>query len=94
MKRFLAATLLMCMATPVQGEDKIDEFEAFGSYLENFRKETGTPSLSAVIVRDGAIVWEGYFGTYDDEGDLPTVAGTTYKIASVTKPIAATRRTR
>ncbi|QYJ05897.1 serine hydrolase domain-containing protein [Qipengyuania flava] len=90
MKRFLAATLLMCIAAPVQGEDDIGEFETFGSYLENFRKESGTPSLSAAIVRDGAIVWESYLGVSDDEGEFPTSPETTYYIASVTKPLAAT----
>jgi CubicO group peptidase (beta-lactamase class C family) len=66
------------------------DYDSFGSFLAEFRQETGTPSLSAVIVKDGEIVWEGYYGTYDDEGELPTRAETTYKIASVTKPIAAT----
>ncbi len=66
-----------------------NEYAAFSAFLEQFRQSSGTPSLSAVIVKDGEIVWEGYFGTYDDEGDLPTVPETTYKIASVTKPIAA-----
>lgn len=65
------------------------DYEAFGAFLEDFRAASGTPSLSAVIVKDRTIAWEGYFGTYDDEGELPTRAATTYKIASVTKPIVA-----
>ncbi|MEM6584658.1 MAG: serine hydrolase domain-containing protein [Pseudomonadota bacterium] len=85
---FLSAVLALFAAQPAMAND--ENFEAFGAFLEEFRKETQTPSLSAVIVKDQEIVWEGYFGTYDDEGDLPTRAETTYKIASVTKPIVAT----
>jgi len=65
-------------------------YEAFGAFLEAFRKESRTPAMSAVIVKDGAIAWETYLGWSDDEGDVPTSPETTYYIASVTKPIAAT----
>ncbi len=78
----------LMLALPAVAEEP--GYDDFGKFLEEFRAESGTPSLSAVIVKDGAIAWEGYFGTYDDEGDLPTRPETTYKIASVTKPIAAT----
>ncbi len=76
------------MASPTSANDA--DYQAFEEFLEQFRKDNSTPALSALIVRDGEIAWEGYFGTYDDEGDLPTTSDTTYKIASVTKPIAAT----
>lgn len=89
--RFLVLLgLLLVPALAVQASEPEDGFAAFDRFLAEFRKESGTPALSAVIVRDGRIEWEGYYGTYDDEGDLPTVPETTYKIASVTKPIAAT----
>lgn len=80
---------LLALAIPVPGMAQ-DSYAQFGEYLEEFRQQSKTRSLSAVIVKDGEIVWEGYYGTYDDEGDLPTTAETTYSIASVTKPIAAT----
>ncbi|MEM9500964.1 MAG: serine hydrolase domain-containing protein [Pseudomonadota bacterium] len=83
---FVSAALLIAM--PLAAEEL--HFESFGEFLEQFRLDSGTPSLSAVIVKDGEIAWERYLGTYDDEGELPTRAETTYKIASVTKPIAAT----
>ncbi len=86
--RALIAFAALALTPPLAAEEP--DYEAFGAFLEEFRKETSTPSLSAVIVKDGEIAWEGYFGTYDDEGDLPTRAETTYKIASVTKPIVAT----
>lgn len=84
--RAILAWVGLALAAPLAAEES--DYAEFGEFLEEFRVESGTPSLSAVIVKDGAIAWEGYFGTYDDEGELPTRAETTYKIASVTKPIA------
>ncbi len=86
--RAFLSFLALLAAQPASAQD--GHFEVFGAFLEAFRKESGTPSLSAVIVKDEKIAWEGYFGTYDDEGEHPTNANTTYKIASVTKPIVAT----
>ncbi|QUL38874.1 serine hydrolase [Erythrobacter sp. JK5] len=83
----LAAFAAAMVGAPAAAEDA--DYDSFGAFLEEFRRETGTPAISAVIVRDGGIAWETYLGTYDDEGELPTRAETTYKIASVTKPIAA-----
>lgn len=88
MIRFGLALLAAVVAAPALGSES--DYDSFDAFLAEFRQETGTPSLSAVIVKDTEIVWEGYYGTYDDEGELPTRAETTYKIASVTKPIVAT----
>lgn len=82
----LIGALLLAPAG-VSAQEPEEQFDAF---LEEFRSEHKIPSLSAVIVREGEVAWEGYYGYYDDEGDRPTNADTTYKIASVTKPIAAT----
>ncbi len=82
----LIATTMAAAASPATAQD----YDAFAKVLDQARVASGTPSLSAVVLRDGAIVWEGYFGTSDDEGETPTDAGTTYSIASVTKPMAAT----
>ncbi len=84
-----AAIALLAIALPVPAMAQAPDYEAFGEFVETFRKEARTPAMSALILKDGQIVWEGYFGTYDDEGELPTTADTTYSIASVTKPIAA-----
>ena len=86
--RFAFAWLALLATSPALATEP--DYDAFGAFLEEFRKESSTPSLSAVIVKDQEIAWEGYFGTYDDEGELPTRAETTYKSASVTKPIVAT----
>ena len=86
----LIALILLCSATGAQARESVDEFADFDTFLSAFRKESGTPALSAVIVRNGEVAWEGYYGWSDDEGEVPTSSDTTYKIASTTKPIAAT----
>ena len=63
------------------------EFEAF---LGEFRREHSIPALTAIIVADGNVVWEKAYGFSDDEGEIPATTETTFSIASVTKPIAAT----
>ncbi|EDL48009.1 serine hydrolase [Erythrobacter sp. SD-21] len=87
MIRTLLAACLAIVPTTALAQD---EFDAFSEFLDEYRKEQRTPSMSAAIVRDGEIVWEGYFGVSDDEGDVRASPETTYYIASVTKPIAAT----
>lgn len=82
----LIGALLLAPAAALAQEPE----EQFDAFLEEFRSEHMIPSLSAVIVRDGEVAWEGYYGYYDDEGERPTNADTTYKIASTTKPISAT----
>ena len=84
----LTAALCALVAAPLSANDT--EFSRFESFLEEFRVSSNTPSMSAIIVREGEIVWEAYLGTSDDEGDFPTTPETTYYIASVTKPIAGT----
>ena len=85
----LLAVLLLPSATSAQASDPADEFASFDRFLGEFREDNSVPALSAVIVRDGQIAWEGYYGWADDEGEVATSADTTYKIASTTKPIAA-----
>ncbi len=87
----LAMTAL-CWGKPASAAEEMDRarFEKFGAYLSNFRKENSIRAMTAVIVKDEKIVWEQAFGTSDDEGDIATTMNTTFGIASVTKPIAAT----
>lgn len=69
---------------------EMDSYQEFASFLSDFRKKQSIRALTAVIVKDGEIAWEQALGTSDDEGDLPATMDTTFGIASVTKPIAAT----
>ncbi|MEO0442092.1 MAG: serine hydrolase domain-containing protein [Pseudomonadota bacterium] len=88
----LLVALLLFAFGPAHAEEEqtIDQFETFAGFLTDFRKEKSIRALTAVIVEDGEIRWEQAFGTSDDEGDIPATVDTTFSIASVTKPIAAT----
>src|SRR5512132_2422744 len=54
------------------------------------RIEAGAPGISAAIARGDKIVWSGADGLADIENDVPARAATVYRIASISKPIAAT----
>lgn len=73
-----------------KAESKKAELAEFDAFLQAFRETHLIPAVTAAIVRDGVIVWEKAYGFSDDEGEVPTSIETTFSIASVTKPIAAT----
>jgi CubicO group peptidase (beta-lactamase class C family) len=76
------------VATPTAEEAAA--IASFDDYLTGFREENHIPALSAAVLRDGELLWEKAYGWSDDEGDVAATVDTTYSIASVTKPIAAT----
>jgi CubicO group peptidase (beta-lactamase class C family) len=53
-------------------------------------KQSGAPGLSVAVVIDDRIAWSEGFGLADVENDVPARANTVYRIASISKPIAAT----
>ena len=66
------------------------EVAEFDKFLRTFRKEHPTPALTVAILKNQRVLWEKAYGFSDDEGEIPTTIDTTFSIASVTKPIAAT----
>lgn len=86
----VAAARPAAEAVAAKAEAQETELAEFGAFLEAFRKAHSIPAVTAAIVRNGAIVWERAYGFSDDEGEVPTSIDTTFSIASVTKPIAAT----
>lgn len=75
----------------VTGSDQA-AFAQFEAKLDYLRQELRIPGMSAAIVRDQELVWAKGFGYADLSPDAQTVAtpDTPYRLASVTKPIAAT----
>jgi CubicO group peptidase (beta-lactamase class C family) len=67
-----------------------DPLEDFVTELEALREVLGIPGMSVAVVEDGAVVWAGGFGFADVERRTEATADTSYHLASVTKPIAAT----
>lgn len=53
-------------------------------------KQSGAPGMSIAVAVDDALAWSGGFGLADLENDVPARATTVYRIASISKPIAAT----
>lgn len=58
--------------------------------LEAQARASGVPGLSAALVRDGRVVWRGTTGWRDVERRLPVRPDTTFRLASVSKLLAAT----
>ena len=77
------------MSAPVV-EASDDLFVQFEVELEELRQELKIPGLSAAIVKDQALVWAKGFGYADLENEVEATPDTPYRLASVTKPIAAT----
>jgi CubicO group peptidase (beta-lactamase class C family) len=99
MKRSIALALALTLVIPAAGAAQEaaaparagdPAYAAFDAFLSAFRNDNGIPALTAVIVRDGVVAWSGAYGWSDDEGETATTMDTTFSIASVTKPIAAT----
>jgi CubicO group peptidase (beta-lactamase class C family) len=90
------ALLLASCAPPATGPAPatagIDQalFAQFESELEALRQQLKIPGFSAAIVQDQALVWARGFGYADVENQIPATPNTPYRLASVTKPIAAT----
>ena len=64
------------------------------SDLENFLQATmqskHIPGLATVIVKDGGVCYEGYFGTADFEQNLEVSSSTIFMLASVSKTVTGT----
>lgn len=57
----------------------------FGQYMEALRQQSGIPGLSAAIVQDGTIVWEGGFGFADVDARVPATPDTLYHLGGLTQ---------
>ena len=61
----------------------------FQQSLDSLRRQYGIPGLSAAIVNNGRIIWEGGFGFQDVENQIPATPDTPYRTASITKTFAS-----
>jgi CubicO group peptidase (beta-lactamase class C family) len=60
-------------------------YQIFDRYLEPLIKQIGMPGLSAVILQNGQVAWEKYYGFADVENKIHTSARTLYPIGGVTQ---------
>jgi len=67
-----------------------NDFSAIDKYVNFVKKEVGLPSGTAVaIVKDGKIVYEGYFGYANIKENKKVNDKTAFYLASLTKPMFA-----
>jgi len=66
------------------------EFEPVRQWILEGLAREGVPSLAVGVARQGQILWEQAFGWADCERRIPATEHTSYSIASLSKPIAAT----
>jgi CubicO group peptidase (beta-lactamase class C family) len=95
LKTFLVSGLFaLCVAFPrdpaVEAQSGPGALVWFEQYLDALRQQAGIPGLSAAIVGDGTIVWEGALGYEDVESSRHTRADTPYQIGDLTQMFAAT----
>lgn len=58
--------------------------------LDALRDANGVPGMSAAVWQDGRLRWQGVSGWRDLARKLPVQADTRFRLASVSKPFAAT----
>ena len=85
---FFALVSLLAAARPAGASTA--RIAAFDRSLDSLVRSFHIPGLSAAIVEDGRIVWSRGYGFADLEHRVPATPRTPYRIASLTKPLAAT----
>ena len=62
----------------------------FERYLESLRQQSGIPGLSAAIVQDGRVIWDGGFGFQDVDGLVRATADTPYPLLDISQALSST----
>lgn len=66
------------------------DFAPVRAKIESLLKESGVPSVSVALAREGRIVWAESFGWANSEKKLKATPDTPYSLASISKPFTAT----
>jgi CubicO group peptidase (beta-lactamase class C family) len=83
----LAATVAIAQQPPV--------FTPFGAlpvldnYLEALRKQAGIPGMSALVVREGVVIWEKGYGYQNTASKIPATPDTPYLVGDLSGTLAA-----
>ena len=88
----IAVSLLVLIGQPSSAQSLFQNlsFSLFERYLEALRIQAGIPGMSALILRDGAIVWERGFGRAEIERAIDATPSTPYPIGGLSQAIGAT----
>jgi CubicO group peptidase (beta-lactamase class C family) len=90
--KFRLFCLVIAVATllaPGRGGSAQEQFpfQIFDRYLEPLIQQIGMPGLSAVILQNGQVAWEKYYGFADVENQVRTSANTLYPVGGVTQAV-------
>src|SRR5262245_37835505 len=86
---FLALALLAATAAAFAQPPPV-RLDRFEKEVDAYRSRLKIPGLSAVILKDQAVLWTKGFGFADLENRVPATPDTLYSIASLTKTFAST----
>ena len=79
------------LTAPGETRPRPDEARiAVARLVEEHRLAIAAPAISAALVLDGRLAWADGFGEADLENGVPARAETIYRLASISKPMAAT----
>lgn len=70
--------------------DRLDAARVAQAMLEDLQAVSGVPGFGAAVWKDGKVVWTGAAGMRDREAGLPVDPDTRFRLASVSKLLAAT----
>ena len=72
------------------GDRELDSVRtALSEYISETLVDTGIPSLSIALVKDGSIAWQDAFGYSNATLKVPATPDTVYAVASCFKPVTA-----
>lgn len=90
MKHLLAAIAVWVAAVPAPASAAEPDFAPLARLIRQTKDATAHPSGTAVaVVKDGKVIYEGYFGDADIAARTPVTRETVFYIASATKPFFA-----
>ena len=82
--------LLLSLSLWTNSAIAVNDFSAIDKYVNAAKKEVGLPSGTAIaIVKDGKIIYEGYFGYANIKENIKVTNETAFYLASLTKPMFA-----
>ena len=90
MKHLLVISLALTIASAPTAAGITADFDHLDDFIEEVHVATGHPFGTAVaVVKDGEVLYEGYFGFSDIGQETPVTRDTVFYIASATKPFVA-----
>jgi CubicO group peptidase (beta-lactamase class C family) len=85
----VALVVIVSLQQGTRAQQQNLPFALFERNLDQLRQESGIPGLSAVIVQDRRIVWEGAWGMADLERSIAAAPDTPYPVGDLTETFAA-----